>query len=1467
MSFPTPSDVYRDIQDTYLRYIDTAFALRDPELTSERRRLFHASQGTLFTPLLLEPVLPYDGHITLGDAADKLGRPGRCLPSVGAAVFGGTRSVQLRRHQWESLRQHLDAQTPRNVVVTSGTGSGKTEAFLLPLLTRIAAECEATPGVPRVHEWWAAEHGNEPWKPVRRNGIRKPALRAVVLYPTNALVEDQMIRLRRAIRRLRGTAPGYDIWFGRYTSASPGHGAPTGKSGAGTSAGVAAELRAMAEQVDALVGLTEDDSLLDQFPDPRTGELVSRWDMVATPPDVLVTNYSMLNAMLMRDVEEHMFAATRDWLQDRTNVFTLVVDELHLYRGTAGAEIAMVLRNLKSRLGLHAGQLRILATSASLPAGDESLGYLEAFFGEPRNSFSIEPGEPRAPVRREVPPAAAVLAMDPETARAASNDPPGAWAETIAAACRGADGRVVAQPISHIATQIFGSEPQASHALDRMLRALALNEGTGAIPFRAHLMVRGLRGLWACSDPSCAAVPHGERRVGKIFTAPRSTCECGSRVLELLYCYECGDVSLGGYVGHDYGHGQVMLTTTPLQHGDRVGEQVFRRRHDEYRWYWPGPLPATKDWSHTTKGALSQAHDGAQTPTSVDLGFAPASWDPRFGLLGPPAGVSTGVVLRHTLPTGTGLDVPSLPEVCPRCRMKGYNGDSGQFFTGSVRSPIRAHTAGRSQLTQMTLAQVFRSTGESGAESRTIVFSDSRNDAATTSAGVALNMYRDQVRQILRSSISSVTDSVEALTMLAANELEGERKSAATKIATEQPDLWRAVRLRAAGLAEDADLAVIAGADINKGGYPWPVLLEEIKRTFVSVGINPAGPGPSVATIDDTTPWNRAYQPPQLGLWQQLPASVVRDYVADASRAMSVQVAQSVFDRGGRDIETAGIGYVDVLRPLASGWPVPEPIAREIRRAAIRILGTARRFSGAYVGTGGGTPREVKLYLVATGDRHGVEPEELIQAVAHDLRSHGAMDSASWVLRTDNLEGPLGIAPAGASRWVCENCGTLHLHESAGVCAGRGCHRPGLLQKQATDLPTDYYEWLSTQPLRRMAIAELTGQTAVPVQRERQRRFRAALLPSPEENERTDALDVLSVTTTMEMGVDIGSLRSVTMANVPPQRFNYQQRVGRAGRAGQPFSFAVTVARDRSHDDYYFEHVERITSDEPPTPFIDVSRDRIVRRVVAAELLRRAFMSLESPPRRTGDSIHGTFGLTSEWTDRRAGIARWLARSEEVPAVVRLFSAYTPVQASGVVEWAKTGLTADVDEAVGNPYFRHDELGELLANAGVLPMFGFPTRTRDLYSKPIKDQGGQLRGTVGSRELGQAVTNFGPGSIIVKDGREHVCVGFAAYSFHGRRAARRDPLAGPIMVARCGECGYLQTDSPNLSDVCPVCASDAAKFPVYQPEGFRTQYRAADYDDTTESAHFRAFVETCRAVWDVDRTEAGRRDLRSPRTG
>ena len=112
----------------------------------------------------------------------------------------------------------------------------------------------------------------------------------------------------------------------------------------------------------------------------------SRWDMQDDPPDILITNYSMLSIMMMREIDDPIFKKTREWLEEdkENHLFHLIVDELHLYRGTAGAEVAYLLRLFLHRLGLSpdSSQLRILASSASLnPRDENSLKFLKDFFG------------------------------------------------------------------------------------------------------------------------------------------------------------------------------------------------------------------------------------------------------------------------------------------------------------------------------------------------------------------------------------------------------------------------------------------------------------------------------------------------------------------------------------------------------------------------------------------------------------------------------------------------------------------------------------------------------------------------------------------------------------------------------------------------------------------------------------------------------------------------------------------------------------------------------------------------------------------------------------------------------------------------------------------------------------------------------------------------------------------------------
>ena len=206
-----------------------------------------------------------------------------------------------------------------------------------------------------------------------------------------------MARVRRAIGKLQRSLPDQPLWFGRYTGITLGSTTPPPRGKSERVAEVAAELRGLDQEYQDLVdaGASRDD--LGLFPNPRHNEMLVRWDMAASPPDLLVTNYSMLNAMLMRHHENGMFDQTRRWLEaDANHVFTLVVDELHLYRGTQGSEVAMIVRNLVSRLGLDldSAQLRVMGTSASLTDDEAGHAYLEQFFGIPADSFFVTAGQP-----------------------------------------------------------------------------------------------------------------------------------------------------------------------------------------------------------------------------------------------------------------------------------------------------------------------------------------------------------------------------------------------------------------------------------------------------------------------------------------------------------------------------------------------------------------------------------------------------------------------------------------------------------------------------------------------------------------------------------------------------------------------------------------------------------------------------------------------------------------------------------------------------------------------------------------------------------------------------------------------------------------------------------------------------------------------------------------------------------------
>ncbi|MDY6869032.1 MAG: DEAD/DEAH box helicase [Actinomycetota bacterium] len=1422
----TPLSLAEGLRDAYLRYFDTAFWLSDESMMAERRSLLE-KRGALIGQVMIEPVVPYANTAKLREIAEQA----RVLPAiadrVGAALFPGVdpKQLALREHQAEAVLNHFRGGSApgRNVVVTSGTGSGKTEAFLLPLLLRLSEEAATWPAQPEADWWW--EGADPKWQPLRGPETREPGVRALVLYPTNALVEDQMTRLRRAVRALRENDPQHPIWFGRYT----GNTMRSGKMSGAAVAEVAADLLAYQREYEALQKARNSgrpDIDLSQFPDPRSGEMLTRWDMIGHAPDLLVTNYSMLNTMMMRQIEAPMFQQTAKWLNSNPeHVFSLVVDELHLYRGTQGSEVAMILRALLRRLGISpdSPQLRVIATSASLTDSVDGRKYLQEFFGVSADSFSIQPG-------LQIP-------LDPPNTLDPSDVlnnavSPVKVSHAITAACQDpTEGRLRATAVEVIADRLFPANDDADELIATLFEQLASADTSASsesmIPLRAHLFVRVPRGMWACSNPECSGVSERppNRRVGRIYNTPVGACvDCGARVLELLYCYECGDVSLGGYEVGRMGN-EVLLSPTAVNE-EQSGKPVFLRPAKEFVWYRPGMPTDLAKWSKD----------------KVELAFAPTEWNPFLGKADVNNYTSpTGVTLVYK---GAGPDdrIPGLPDRCPAC---GYAPrkplPQGAFRAGQIASAIRAQTSGAAAAAQLYLSQMIRSLAQGGsgsagvADAKTIVFTDSRDDAARTAAGVARNHHRDLVRQVLRREIAAGTDVYDKLDAIVFDAGGGAAAKGFGAAAVARIKQINGLPL------DQADEAALADALSKLGGVKAVGFTEMCRRitdVFVSLGSNPGGPDPLNQYLEDSaqgeTPWYRAFEPPEPELWPVPPLIQGQTKLMSALRD---SVVEATFDRARRDLESVGIAFVHV-----DGWePVAGPLNDteqfQLLGSVLRILGLMGRTDGsrrAGVQATAVIPPPVRKYVEAVAAKRGINPIVLQQQL-NGLMSGGAVARAvgGWLLRTAAADATLVFQPGDGEVWRCNRCNFAHLHPSLGICANRQCYSPDLTDALAVE-ELDYYAWLAYRDPRRLSIAELTGQTRpLAVQRDRQRWFKGAFTPA--ENYLTDELDVLSVTTTMEVGVDIGSLRSTMMANMPPQRFNYQQRVGRAGRTGQALSYAVTICRDRTHDEYYFNRAERITGDIPPQPFLDLGRRRIVERVASSECLFEAFVSLAAGPSWTPNSNHGTFGQTYEWQGFRDEISNWLASSNQVDAIVDRLAANTPLadsEVAAVKAGIKGALAGRIDEVVASEADSPDtELSAALARYGIVPMFGFPTRVRSLWGQPVSSRSGMQKEAVSDRSLELAIRNFAPAAEVVKDGLVHTAAGFAAYVPKGNLAKPIDPLGQPRTVGRCGDCGRTELTS---DPICSACGNAVERIEVYEPRGFRTDYKPRAYDDDQE---------------------------------
>ncbi|MDN5749758.1 MAG: DEAD/DEAH box helicase, partial [Pseudonocardia sp.] len=486
-----PLDASRTIVAGYRRYLRSLLPLRDSRLATA---LDHAIDTSAL--LTKGPLLESTPAYAPGASITQLVAQGALDPGF-LRLTGPDLPADrpLHTHQEQAVRK---VEAGRNIVVATGTGSGKTESFLLPILAHLARE--------------------------RAAGTLGPGVRALLLYPMNALAGDQMKRLRRVL------AGAGDLTFGRYTGDT---------------------------QEDPDRALLDFERL---HPGERRlpNELLSRTEMRAAPPHLLLTNYAMLEYLLLRPQDMDLFSA------GSANCWRfVVVDEAHVYDGAKGAELAMLLRRLRDRVGA-AHPLQAIATSATVGA-DRDPEAVTAFathlFGLPFEWDGADPDRqdlvtatplvrPAAPEWGPLPAAGYGELLDspdpaaalPTLARAHGWTGRGDGADALRTEARlvalRAALREGPQPLTSLADLLpEGTGPVVLTELVRLAGLVHDTDRSPVLSSRFHLFVRATEGAFSCLGVD-------EQHLG---LNRREQCDrCDRVVFELGGCRRCGAVHLHG---------------------------------------------------------------------------------------------------------------------------------------------------------------------------------------------------------------------------------------------------------------------------------------------------------------------------------------------------------------------------------------------------------------------------------------------------------------------------------------------------------------------------------------------------------------------------------------------------------------------------------------------------------------------------------------------------------------------------------------------------------------------------------------------------------------------------------------------------------------------------------------------------------------------------------------------------------
>ena len=1325
-------------------------------------------------------------------------------------------------HQLEAWRLLIGSRR-ESVLVSSGTGSGKTECFLVPLLDDLARETE-------------------------REGALT-GVRAIMLYPLNALIASQQERLRRWTQPFAGK-----IRFALYN---------------GQMADKRQSLREAAEQ---------------EAPE----QVLYRTTLRANPPPILVTNNTMLEYMTIRKEDQPIIDASRGKLR------WIIIDEAHSYVGSAAAEISLLLRRVLETFGVEAGNVRFVATSATIGgAGDQARAdlqrYLADLAGVALDRVHVVFGG-REKVVLPAPDAARPLAALLTDAAALARQP------IVQRIVRAAEAEGIA-----LADVALDSASGGVAATDLLEAIAGRHSGDPILPLRVHNFVRSVPGLWSCLNPDCSGARPEGWPFGMIHFELQASCpDCRAPAFEIVGCRECGEPWLNAF-----------------EHGDRLV---------------PGESPSDEDEfaqasDREDEGADDDAEDSAgAAETAVAAARRLIATRPLAKIRDHAVELATGVLPeRRSAGTPTGISEELLSAACPHCHAAASDTRTSPLRSFRFGAPFLIQNAAPTMLEGVSPAQVRAV--ETPAEGRQLLsFTDSRQGTARFAASIETMSERGAVRALVYHMVQR---------RAAAAEADPEERRTLEATVARLAELTKAEPLLQASL--DAARAKLDGTGVVEP-IPWNDAVRAIAdEPLVSDWIR------NVWDLDRDERYHT--QPEALANFLLLRELARRPRRANALETLGF--AQLTFER----IEKLGEPKLpDVLRRKGRAieeWraflyymvdsPLRAYFVLQIDRGDARWLLPKHAFLRNIVGPGEEKRKDSDLRwpraragsksnaVMALERGLGLDSSDAADRAEINDVLENAWRAVRPLLEGDGSTYALNIQRAGIApvrdAWLCpithRVLPRLLFGRSQYGVDGRALHanlppQPIVLPRLPLTMPrTDkdraaLAHFAETDPevaaLRaRGAWGDLHDRAAAFAPYIRVEEHSAQQPPHRlrefEREFKAGRINMLTCSTTMEMGVDIGSVEAVLNTNVPPSIANYRQRVGRAGRRGQSFSSSLTLARDTPLDRETFRDPVHYLNRDLRPPKVTLDSARIVQRHVNALLLAAWLRAGEGQLTRikVGDFYGFPQGLSTP-TDENPPASRFIAWLRDpstadamMPAVKRLIAGtalaldgmaletaadmFERARESFGVQWQRLGeqladLAPEARKSIeirakrmtGEPLLKE------LANASLLPGHGFPNavllfdnscrETQDRRHASMTDEDKEVtrnkRYEYPSRTSDIAIREYAPGAEVVIDGLVWTSAGV---TLNWKRPAS-DTSAHEIQSIRtvwsCHDC-YETGCSRSSESVCPACGSPAVENADFlDPSGFRVDWYAKPHAETDQVHYIEPVaprISARRASW------------------